>query len=67
MNIALQTNTPLLPSEGLKTVDPIQLSLHETIEYALEGEGAEFRLKLAKATGRALVSTNILRGAWLRE
>lgn len=51
---ALQTNTPSpLPIESLQAVDPVQLSLGETIEYALEGEGSGFRLKLARMAGLA--------------
>ena len=53
MHTALQTSTPLLPNKGLKAVDPLDLTLHETIEYALEGTGGGFRLKLARATSEA--------------
>lgn len=53
MYSALQTSTSLLANESLKAVAPVQLSLHETIEYALDGGGGEVRLKLAQATGVA--------------
>ena len=53
MYAAIQPNTQSLPIEDLQTVDPVQLSLHDTIEYALEGEGSGFRLKLAKAVSQA--------------
>lgn len=39
----------LLP--GLRPVELVHLSLHETIEYALEAKGSEFRVRLAQAAG----------------
>ncbi len=53
IHTALQTSTPLLPNKGLTAVDSLDLTLHETIEYALEGTGGGFRLKLARATSEA--------------
>jgi geranylgeranyl diphosphate synthase, type II len=51
MHTAIHTHA--LPIESLQTVDPVQISLRETIEYALEGEGGGFRLKLARMAARA--------------
>lgn len=38
---------------SIQAVDPISLSLRETIDYTLEAKGSGFRLKLAQAAGAA--------------
>ena len=53
MQSALKLSTVAAAKVSFHTVDAVPLSLHEMIDYALEGKGAGFRLNLAEATGAA--------------
>ncbi len=53
MQSALKLNTTAAPTLGLKSVEPVQLTLHDMIDYALAGKGGGFRLSLARAVGLA--------------
>jgi geranylgeranyl pyrophosphate synthase len=53
MQPALKLSPAPAPSVDFHTVDSVPLSLHEMIDYALEGKGGGFRLNLSEATGAA--------------
>jgi geranylgeranyl diphosphate synthase type II len=51
MHSALPLSAAHAQPVRLRTVDAVSLTLRESIDYALEGKGGGFRLKLAQATG----------------
>lgn len=54
MNPATKSSSLMaLSTAPLRSVKGINLSLHEMVEYALEGKGSGFRLSLAKRAGAA--------------
>jgi len=56
MNSVLSLHTLNVEPLGLRPVDAVTLMLRELIDYALEGKGGGFRLKLANETKWACLS-----------
>jgi len=53
MHSALPLSAVPAQTVRFRTVDAVSLTLRESIDYALEGKGGGFRLKLARAAGAA--------------